>query len=80
MNIREMCKFKVDLKLKKNCRLKPTEKDIVEIEIEKDAFPMFLPNFRMVNVKSEVFVLCDTGYIDKLETEGVAEDCGIIVL
>ena len=76
MEVGETRKFEVDKNVKKGCKL-PGE-GIIEIQIKKEQPKVWASEFRMVSPKADdVFINCDDGYIDKLQTRGIAENCGI---
>ena len=71
----ETRKFKVNKREKKNCKLPGPE--MVEIEIKKESSLLFASNFRMVSPSAEAFVNCDDGFVPLIQTQGIAENCGI---
>ena len=71
----ETRKFQIDKNKKEDCKL--PGQGVIDIEITKEQSPDYAFTFKMIGMMDKVFIHCDDGYIPKLNTKGIAENCGI---
>ena len=85
MKTGEIRLFKITIFSIRNCGLKPTEDNpnMIEIRIRKakrsgcDDHVEGCRYFEMVDMESDVHLICKPGYIHEVKAEGLAQGCGI---